>query len=69
MPKLPRDPNARLIHFLRKLTKVLNHYVGHAEEPALTERLYAALKALKYLFRFIVQSRVLYLRYQEPYHT
>uniref|UniRef100_A0A4W6F590 Dedicator of cytokinesis 5 n=1 Tax=Lates calcarifer TaxID=8187 RepID=A0A4W6F590_LATCA len=47
-----------------KLTGVLNYYVGHAEEPILTERLYAALKALKYLFRFIVQSRVLYLRYQ-----
>ncbi|KAM6954210.1 dedicator of cytokinesis protein 5 [Aplochiton taeniatus] len=46
-----------------KLTKVLNYYVGHAEEPALTERLYSALKALKYLFRFIVQSRVLYLRF------
>ncbi|KAL3976155.1 NADH dehydrogenase (ubiquinone) Fe-S protein 7 [Sarotherodon galilaeus] len=46
-----------------KLTGVLNYYVGHAEEPDLTERLYAALKALKYLFRFIVQSRVLYLRF------
>ncbi|XP_071389833.1 dedicator of cytokinesis protein 5 isoform X1 [Centroberyx affinis] len=46
-----------------KLTRVLNYYVGHAEEPVLTERLYAALKALKYLFRFIVQSRVLYLRF------
>ncbi|XP_031587129.1 dedicator of cytokinesis protein 5 isoform X1 [Oreochromis aureus] len=46
-----------------KLTGVLNYYVGHAEEPGLTERLYAALKALKYLFRFIVQSRVLYLRF------
>uniref|UniRef100_A0A8C2ZUK3 Dedicator of cytokinesis 5 n=1 Tax=Cyclopterus lumpus TaxID=8103 RepID=A0A8C2ZUK3_CYCLU len=44
-----------------KLTKVLNYYVGHAELPVLSERLYAALKALKYLFRFIVQSRVLYL--------
>uniref|UniRef100_A0A4W5RS88 Dedicator of cytokinesis 5 n=1 Tax=Hucho hucho TaxID=62062 RepID=A0A4W5RS88_9TELE len=44
-----------------KLTKVLNYYVGHADEPVLTERLYSALKALKYLFRFIVQSRVLYL--------
>uniref|UniRef100_A0A673CGZ1 Dedicator of cytokinesis 5 n=1 Tax=Sphaeramia orbicularis TaxID=375764 RepID=A0A673CGZ1_9TELE len=44
-----------------KLTRVLNYYVGHADEPVLTERLYAALKALKYLFRFIVQSRVLYL--------
>ncbi|XP_064203621.1 dedicator of cytokinesis protein 5 isoform X1 [Anguilla rostrata] len=46
-----------------KLTKVLNYYVGHAEDSALTERLYSALKALKYLFRFIVQSRVLYLRF------
>uniref|UniRef100_A0A673CE99 Dedicator of cytokinesis 5 n=1 Tax=Sphaeramia orbicularis TaxID=375764 RepID=A0A673CE99_9TELE len=46
-----------------KLTRVLNYYVGHADEPVLTERLYAALKALKYLFRFIVQSRVLYLRF------
>uniref|UniRef100_A0A6Q2YYE6 Dedicator of cytokinesis 5 n=1 Tax=Esox lucius TaxID=8010 RepID=A0A6Q2YYE6_ESOLU len=46
-----------------KLSKVLNYYVGHAEEPDLTERLYSALKALKYLFRFIVQSRVLYLRF------
>uniref|UniRef100_A0A8C6WXT2 Dedicator of cytokinesis 5 n=1 Tax=Neogobius melanostomus TaxID=47308 RepID=A0A8C6WXT2_9GOBI len=40
-----------------KLTGVLNYYVSHAEEPVLTERLYTALKALKYLFRFIVQSR------------
>uniref|UniRef100_A0A8C9W3C5 Dedicator of cytokinesis 5 n=1 Tax=Scleropages formosus TaxID=113540 RepID=A0A8C9W3C5_SCLFO len=47
----------------KKLTKVLNHYVRHAEDAGHTERLYAALKALKYLFRFIVQSRVLYLRY------
>lgn len=49
--------------FLRKLTIVLNYYVGHPEEPSLTERLYTALKALKYLFRFIVQSRVLSFRY------
>ncbi|MEQ2278032.1 Dedicator of cytokinesis protein 5, partial [Xenotaenia resolanae] len=46
-----------------KLTKVLNYYVGHAEEPTLSERLYAALKTLKYLFRFIVQSRVLSFRF------
>ncbi|XP_015198521.1 dedicator of cytokinesis protein 5 isoform X2 [Lepisosteus oculatus] len=46
-----------------KLTKVLNFYVGNAEDPKLTEFLYSALKALKYLFRFIVQSRVLYLRF------
>uniref|UniRef100_A0A673CK56 Dedicator of cytokinesis 5 n=1 Tax=Sphaeramia orbicularis TaxID=375764 RepID=A0A673CK56_9TELE len=49
-----------------KLTRVLNYYVGHADEPVLTERLYAALKALKYLFRFIVQSRVLYLSLMRP---
>uniref|UniRef100_A0A3Q2E7W2 Dedicator of cytokinesis 5 n=1 Tax=Cyprinodon variegatus TaxID=28743 RepID=A0A3Q2E7W2_CYPVA len=48
-----------------KLTKVLNYYVGHPEEPTLTERLYTALKALKYLFRFIVQSRVLSFRFPE----
>ncbi|ROI64818.1 Dedicator of cytokinesis protein 5 [Anabarilius grahami] len=47
----------------QKLTKVLNYFVGHAENPAHTERLYAALKAFKYLFRFIVQSRILYLRF------
>ncbi|XP_048369537.1 dedicator of cytokinesis protein 5 isoform X1 [Sphaerodactylus townsendi] len=46
-----------------KLTKVLNHYVGNAEDASKTELLFAALKALKYLFRFIVQSRVLYLRF------
>ncbi|KAL6458640.1 hypothetical protein MHYP_G00321120 [Metynnis hypsauchen] len=46
-----------------KLTKVLNYYVSHTEDPAHIERLYAALKAFKYLFRFIVQSRILYLRF------
>uniref|UniRef100_A0A4X2JQG6 Dedicator of cytokinesis 5 n=1 Tax=Vombatus ursinus TaxID=29139 RepID=A0A4X2JQG6_VOMUR len=46
-----------------KLTKVLNHYVGNAEDSSKTDLLFAALKALKYLFRFIVQSRVLYLRF------
>uniref|UniRef100_A0A8C2ASL7 Dedicator of cytokinesis 5 n=1 Tax=Cyprinus carpio TaxID=7962 RepID=A0A8C2ASL7_CYPCA len=45
----------------QKLTKVLNYFVGHAEDPAHTERLYAALKTFKYLFHFIVQSRILYL--------
>ncbi|KAJ6658653.1 hypothetical protein lerEdw1_019813 [Lerista edwardsae] len=46
-----------------KLTKVLNYYVGNADDSSKTELLFAALKALKYLFRFIVQSRVLYLRF------
>uniref|UniRef100_A0A8D2LIC4 Dedicator of cytokinesis 5 n=1 Tax=Varanus komodoensis TaxID=61221 RepID=A0A8D2LIC4_VARKO len=43
-----------------KLTKVLNHYVGNADDSSKTELLFAALKALKYLFRFIVQSRVFF---------
>lgn len=47
----------------QKLTRVLNYFVGRAEDPAHTERLYSALKAFKYLFRFIVQSRILYLRF------
>uniref|UniRef100_K7FID4 Dedicator of cytokinesis 5 n=1 Tax=Pelodiscus sinensis TaxID=13735 RepID=K7FID4_PELSI len=46
-----------------KLSKVLNYYVGNAEDSSKTELLFAALKALKYLFRFIVQSRILYLRF------
>ncbi|EPY73825.1 hypothetical protein CB1_002524007, partial [Camelus ferus] len=44
-----------------KLSKVLNFYVANAEDSSKTELLFAALKALKYLFRFIIQSRVLYL--------
>uniref|UniRef100_A0A8B9ULE2 Dedicator of cytokinesis 5 n=1 Tax=Anas zonorhyncha TaxID=75864 RepID=A0A8B9ULE2_9AVES len=43
-----------------KLTKVLNCYVGNADDSSKTELLFAALKALKYLFRFIVQSRILF---------
>ncbi|XP_076849032.1 dedicator of cytokinesis protein 5 isoform X2 [Brachyhypopomus gauderio] len=50
-----------------KLTKVLNYYIGHAEDPLHSERLYAALKAFKYLFRFIAQSRILYLRFYGSY--
>ncbi|XP_049341626.1 dedicator of cytokinesis protein 5 [Astyanax mexicanus] len=53
--------SATLAHM--KLTKVLNYYVSHAEDPAVSERLYSSLKVFKYLFRFIVQSRVLYLRF------
>ncbi|XP_051896734.1 dedicator of cytokinesis protein 5 isoform X1 [Pristis pectinata] len=45
-----------------KLTKVLNYYVSNAENSEKTDLLFAALKALKYLFRFIIQSRKLYLR-------
>uniref|UniRef100_A0A8C4WLL0 Dedicator of cytokinesis 5 n=1 Tax=Gopherus evgoodei TaxID=1825980 RepID=A0A8C4WLL0_9SAUR len=46
-----------------KLTRVLNYYVRNADVASKTDLLFAALKALKYLFRFIVQSRVLYLRF------
>ncbi|XP_045051649.2 dedicator of cytokinesis protein 5 [Desmodus rotundus] len=46
-----------------KLSKVLNFYVANAEDSSKTELLFLALKALKYLFRFIIQSRVLYLRF------
>uniref|UniRef100_A0A8C3RX73 Dedicator of cytokinesis 5 n=1 Tax=Chelydra serpentina TaxID=8475 RepID=A0A8C3RX73_CHESE len=48
-----------------KLTRVLNYYIRNADDSSKTELLFAALKALKYLFRFIVQSRVLYLRFYE----
>ncbi|XP_012518376.1 PREDICTED: dedicator of cytokinesis protein 5 [Propithecus coquereli] len=46
-----------------KLSKVLNFYMANADDSSKTELLFAALKALKYLFRFIIQSRVLYLRF------
>ncbi|XP_039625562.1 dedicator of cytokinesis protein 5 isoform X1 [Polypterus senegalus] len=46
-----------------KLTKVLNDYVENADDPIKSSLLFSALKALKYLFRFIVQSRILYLRF------
>uniref|UniRef100_A0A6Q2X7L0 Dedicator of cytokinesis 1 n=1 Tax=Esox lucius TaxID=8010 RepID=A0A6Q2X7L0_ESOLU len=44
-----------------KLTKVLKNYVDDAEK--LTEQLLKAMKALEYIFKFIVRSRV----YEQPY--
>uniref|UniRef100_A0A7N6F7I4 Dedicator of cytokinesis 1 n=1 Tax=Anabas testudineus TaxID=64144 RepID=A0A7N6F7I4_ANATE len=41
-----------------KLTKVLKNYVDNAEK--LTDQLLKALKALEYIFKFIVRSRVLF---------
>uniref|UniRef100_A0A8C7Z3F6 Dedicator of cytokinesis 1 n=1 Tax=Oryzias sinensis TaxID=183150 RepID=A0A8C7Z3F6_9TELE len=41
-----------------KLTKVLKNYVENAEK--LTEQLLGAMKALEYIFKFIVRSRVLF---------
>uniref|UniRef100_A0A8C5FG88 Dedicator of cytokinesis 1 n=1 Tax=Gadus morhua TaxID=8049 RepID=A0A8C5FG88_GADMO len=44
-----------------KLTKVLKNYVENAEK--LTEQLLKAMKALEYIFKFIVRSRVLFNQY------
>uniref|UniRef100_A0A674MMB8 Dedicator of cytokinesis 1 n=1 Tax=Takifugu rubripes TaxID=31033 RepID=A0A674MMB8_TAKRU len=44
-----------------KLTKVLKNYVDNAEK--LTEQLLKAMKALEYIFKFIVRSRVLFNQY------
>ncbi|KAJ8404831.1 hypothetical protein AAFF_G00332180 [Aldrovandia affinis] len=41
-----------------KLTTVLKNYVDNAEK--LTEQLFKAMKALEYIFKFIVRSRVLF---------
>ncbi|MGH0144511.1 UNVERIFIED_CONTAM: hypothetical protein FKN15_046652 [Acipenser sinensis] len=41
-----------------KLTTVLKNYVDNAEK--LTEQLFRAMKALEYIFKFIVRSRVLF---------
>ena len=45
----------------RKLTKVLKNYVENVEK--LTEQLLKAMKALEYIFKFIVRSRVLFNQY------
>ncbi|XP_035997911.1 dedicator of cytokinesis protein 1 isoform X4 [Fundulus heteroclitus] len=46
-----------------KLTKVLKNYVENAEK--LTEQLLMAMKALEYIFKFIVRSRVLFIQLYE----
>uniref|UniRef100_A0A665WN77 Dedicator of cytokinesis 1 n=1 Tax=Echeneis naucrates TaxID=173247 RepID=A0A665WN77_ECHNA len=46
-----------------KLTKVLKNYVDNAEK--LTEQLLKAMKALEYIFKFIVRSRVLFNQYNK----
>ncbi|KAM4676971.1 dedicator of cytokinesis protein 5 [Discoglossus pictus] len=46
-----------------KLIKVLTWYVRSADDPGRREMLFSSLKAIKYLFRFIIQSRILYLRF------
>uniref|UniRef100_A0A8C9BNT0 Dedicator of cytokinesis 1 n=1 Tax=Phocoena sinus TaxID=42100 RepID=A0A8C9BNT0_PHOSS len=42
-----------------KLTKVLRNYVDNAERPGISDQLYKAMKALEYIFKFIVRSRIL----------
>uniref|UniRef100_A0A8C0L5J9 Dedicator of cytokinesis 1 n=1 Tax=Canis lupus dingo TaxID=286419 RepID=A0A8C0L5J9_CANLU len=37
-----------------KLTKVLRNYVDNAEKPGINEQLYKAMKALEYIFKFII---------------
>lgn len=44
----------------RKLTKVLRNYVDNAEKPGINDQLYKAMKALEYIFKFIVRSRILF---------
>uniref|UniRef100_A0ABI7X9B9 Dedicator of cytokinesis 1 n=1 Tax=Felis catus TaxID=9685 RepID=A0ABI7X9B9_FELCA len=43
-----------------KLTKVLRNYVDNAEKPGINDQLYKAMKALEYIFKFIVRSRILF---------
>ncbi|ELR55761.1 Dedicator of cytokinesis protein 1, partial [Bos mutus] len=43
-----------------KLTKVLRNYVDNAEKPGISDQLYKAMKALEYIFKFIVRSRILF---------
>ncbi|XP_005995870.1 dedicator of cytokinesis protein 1 isoform X2 [Latimeria chalumnae] len=43
-----------------KLTTVLKNYVDNAEKPGVTDQLFKAMKALEYIFKFIVRSRILF---------
>ncbi|XP_029465888.1 dedicator of cytokinesis protein 1 isoform X4 [Rhinatrema bivittatum] len=43
-----------------KLTKVLRNYVDSAEKPGVTDQIFKAMKALEYIFKFIVRSRILF---------
>lgn len=48
----------RMFSLCRKLTKVLKNYVENAEK--LSDQLLKAMKAMEYIFKFIVRSRVLF---------
>uniref|UniRef100_A0A803VZS2 Dedicator of cytokinesis 1 n=1 Tax=Ficedula albicollis TaxID=59894 RepID=A0A803VZS2_FICAL len=43
-----------------ELTKVLKTYVDNAEKCGITDQLFKAMKALEYIFKFIVRSRILF---------
>uniref|UniRef100_A0A4W3HNP4 Dedicator of cytokinesis 1 n=1 Tax=Callorhinchus milii TaxID=7868 RepID=A0A4W3HNP4_CALMI len=43
-----------------KLTTVLKTYVEHPEKPSVSDQLFKAMKALEYVFKFIVRSRILF---------
>ncbi|KAM9324829.1 dedicator of cytokinesis protein 1 [Gastrophryne carolinensis] len=48
-----------------KLTKVLKNYVENADKPGITEQVYKVMKALEYIFKFIVRSRILFIQLYE----
>ncbi|XP_043912113.1 dedicator of cytokinesis protein 1 [Protopterus annectens] len=48
-----------------KLTKVLKNYVDNAEKPGVIDQLCRALKAVEYIFKFIVRSRILFIQLYE----
>ncbi|KAM8924612.1 dedicator of cytokinesis protein 1 [Pelodytes ibericus] len=48
-----------------KLTKVFKSYVENAYKPGVAEQLFKAMKALEYIFKFIVRSRILFIQLYE----
>ncbi|XP_044152045.1 dedicator of cytokinesis protein 1 [Bufo gargarizans] len=48
-----------------KLTKVLKNYVENADKPGITDQVYKVMKALEYIFKFIVRSRILFIQLYE----
>ena len=52
-----------LVLLCRKLTKVLIVYLKKVEDHQYHDKIRGALKGLQYVFKFIVRSRTLYLKY------
>ncbi|XP_068114977.1 dedicator of cytokinesis protein 1 [Hyperolius riggenbachi] len=48
-----------------KLIKVLKNYVENADKPGITEQVFKVMKALEYIFKFIVRSRILFIQLYE----